>query len=110
MGEISSEKAEWGDAARSTRLWLLWFATTPTLLVGRSWWAHLDSNPNGEKILVKTYRRKFSRLFLDGATGEQKSLTPKRPSSPSKRPQKSATVSLFLRGLHVMENFNSILQ
>src|SRR5439155_18290166 len=74
------------------------------------WRAHLDSNPNGEKILVKTYRRKFSRLFLDGATGEQKSLTPKRPSSPSKRPQKSATVSLFLRGLHVMENFNSILQ
>src|SRR5207245_2220117 len=56
---------------------------------------HLDSNPNGEKILVKTHRRKFSRLFLDGAIAEQASLIPKRPSSPSKRPQKSATVSLL---------------
>ncbi len=65
MGEISSEKAEWGDAARSTRLWLL--ATTPTLLVGRSWWAHLDSNPYGEKIIMKTYRERFSRFSLDGA-------------------------------------------
>src|SRR5207302_8964915 len=108
IGEISSEKAEWGDAARSTRLWLLWFATTPRLLVGRSWWAHLDANPNGEKILVKTYGRKFSRLFLDGATAEQKSLTPKRPSSPSKRAQESATVSLLLPGLHVLESYKSI--
>src|SRR5438094_10517403 len=57
MGEISSEKAERGDAARSTRLWLLWFATTPTLLVGRSWWAHLDSNPYGEKIIMKRIAR-----------------------------------------------------